>query len=115
MRLIANILRPEYMTDFVIETVDFVKSEALGTTLPFRHNQTRVKFADFVCRVLLLAEVPMPVVTVALVYLGRVRSCLHVRVDEWALEQVFMGALIIAAKVSVPFLSQRRGSIQKHS
>jgi hypothetical protein len=46
------------------------------------------------------AEVTTSIVLGALVYIHRARSCLQIAVDEWAHERVFLGALIVASKVS---------------
>jgi hypothetical protein len=52
--------------------------------------------------VLTRAEVEVPVVLASLVYLNRARAHLHIALEEWANERVFLGALITASKVSLP-------------
>jgi len=56
--------------------------------------------------VLTRAEVELPVVLATLVYLNRAKPHLHIALEEWANERVFLGALIVASKVS--FSSRRR-------
>jgi len=46
------------------------------------------------------AEVELPVVLATLVYLNRAKPHLHIALEEWANERVFLGALIAASKVS---------------
>ena len=46
------------------------------------------------------AEVEVPVVLATLVYLNRAKAHLHIALEEWANERVFLGALIAASKVS---------------
>lgn len=95
----------EYIADLVIETVDFVRGESLGVILPFRPLDARVEFAKFVSKILWSVGATMQVVVVALVYLDRARPFLCLSVEEWALERVFLGALITAAKVGLIFCS----------
>ncbi|KAJ7706839.1 hypothetical protein B0H17DRAFT_1325637 [Mycena rosella] len=90
----------EYVVDCVSETVDY----ALGrTTLaPSARGRTRspyhAKFTTFVSTVLARAEVTPPTVLTALVYVARARPHLSIALEEWALERVFLGALIAASK-----------------
>jgi hypothetical protein len=44
------------------------------------------------------AEVTMPTLLVALVYVQRAKPHLHIGLEQWALERVFLGALIVASK-----------------
>jgi hypothetical protein len=48
--------------------------------------------------VLTRAEVEVPVVLATLVYLNRAKAHLHIALEEWANERVFLGALIVASK-----------------
>jgi hypothetical protein len=45
------------------------------------------------------AEVEMPVILATLVYLNRAKPHLHIALEEWANERVFLGAIIVASKV----------------
>jgi hypothetical protein len=54
--------------------------------------------------VLTRAEVEVPVVLATLVYLNRAKAHLHIALEEWANERVFLGALIVASKVSIFFI-----------
>jgi hypothetical protein len=45
------------------------------------------------------AEVTMPTLLVTLVYVQRAKYHLHIGLEQWALERVFLGALIVASKV----------------
>ncbi|KAF5313554.1 hypothetical protein D9758_019117 [Tetrapyrgos nigripes] len=88
----------EYVVDCVADTVDF----AMGRT-PVRGRQTTrrpelAKFTNFVNTVLTRAEVTTPVVLATLVYIDRARPHLHIALEEWALERVFLGAIIVASK-----------------
>ncbi|EEB95689.1 hypothetical protein MPER_05300 [Moniliophthora perniciosa FA553] len=102
MQLIdIKINRPliEYVVDSVSETVDY----AMGRTCPPRgRSSTRrpelQKFTTFVTNVLSRAEVTTPVVLASLVYIDRAKPHLHIALEEWALERVFLGALITASK-----------------
>ena len=45
------------------------------------------------------AEVKVPVLLVALVYIDRAKPHLQIALEQWACERVFLGALIVANKV----------------
>ncbi|KAJ7772845.1 hypothetical protein DFH07DRAFT_145866 [Mycena maculata] len=85
----------EYIVDCVVETVDYGLER-----IPFSSPPTgaRPKFTAFVSTVLSRAEVSAPTVLTALVYVARARSYLLIAVEKLALERVFLGALIVAAK-----------------
>ncbi|KAH9079296.1 hypothetical protein EDB83DRAFT_2341837 [Lactarius deliciosus] len=55
-------------------------------------------FATMVNNVVTRAEVELPVVLATLVYLNRAKPHLHIALEEWANERVFLGALIVASK-----------------
>ncbi|KAJ7739555.1 hypothetical protein B0H16DRAFT_62863 [Mycena metata] len=87
----------DYVVECVAETVDF----AMGRTQPARGRPLSPyvqKFTPFVRTVLSRAEVPFPTVLTALVYIHRARPHLSIALEEWALERVFLGALIVASK-----------------
>lgn len=105
----------EHLIDSVIETVDF----ALNRPSPSSHS-TRGRsllrhpegsaFNVMVNNVLTRAEVEVPVVLATLVYLNRAKAHLHIALEEWANERVFLGALIVASKVSFPSSTSLDGS-----
>ncbi|KAJ6563718.1 hypothetical protein DFH09DRAFT_1035320 [Mycena vulgaris] len=88
----------DYVVDCVAETVD----HALGRTPTRGRAPTRSpyipKFTSFVRTVLSRAEVTAPTLLTALVYVFRARPHLSIAIEEWALERVFLGALIAASK-----------------
>jgi hypothetical protein len=57
------------------------------------------QFTDFVANMLERAEVTTPTLLVSLVYVQRAKPHLHIGLEQWALERVFLGALIVASKV----------------
>ena len=66
--------------------------------------------------VLIRAEVEVPVVLATLVYLNRAKAHLHIALEEWANERVFLGALIVASKVSsIPTTDPHLGSKRRDS
>ncbi|KAF9053175.1 hypothetical protein BJ165DRAFT_1400509 [Panaeolus papilionaceus] len=89
----------DYVVDTVAETVDF----AMGRPSTSRgrsaaRSQTLIKFTEFVSTVLSRAEVTMPTLLSTLVYVSRAKPHLHIGLEQWALERVFLGALIVASK-----------------
>ncbi|THH20904.1 hypothetical protein EW146_g567 [Bondarzewia mesenterica] len=99
----------EYLIDSVVETVDYAlgrpSHSGRGRSLS-RHFEGSA-FATCVNNVLERAEVEVPVVLASLVYLDRAKPHLHIALEEWANERVFLGALIVASKVSALLLSSR--------
>lgn len=98
----------DYMVDCVAETVDY----AMGRPSPSSSHRGRksrrseyTKFTTFVTNVITRAEVATPVYLAALVYIDRARPHLHIALEEWALERVFLGSLIVASKVCIPLAS----------
>ena len=64
-------------------------------------------FAKFATDVITRAEVTTPVLLATLVYVSRARPHLHITLEQWALERVFLGALICSNKVRPCSLRQR--------
>jgi hypothetical protein len=60
-------------------------------------------FTTFVTNVITRAELTTPVILASLVYIDRAKPHLHIALEEWALERVFLGAVIVASKVCFPF------------
>jgi hypothetical protein len=91
----------EYTIDRVVETVDYAMGRAAASSSRGRSATRRpehAKFTTFVSDVLTRAEVTMPTLLAALVYIDRARPHLHIGLEQWALERVFLGALIVASK-----------------
>ncbi len=72
-------------------------SHSRGRSMSRHHRHA--DFLNFVNNVLYKAEVKVPVLLVALVYIDRARPHLQIALEQWACERVFMGALILANKV----------------
>ncbi|KAJ6480799.1 hypothetical protein C8R47DRAFT_598356 [Mycena vitilis] len=105
MQLIDIKLDPhviDYVVDCVAETVDYAMGRtAPSSSIPPRSASTTnylPKFTSFVTTVLSRAEVTPPTLLVALAYTHRARPHLSIALEEWALERVFLGALIAASK-----------------
>lgn len=98
----------EYVVDSVVETVDFAMGRkpappsSRGKTTTRRPEHT--KFITFVTNVLSRAEVTTPTLLAALVYIDRAKPHLHIGLEQWALERVFLGSIIVASKVCFFFV-----------
>ena len=97
----ANLSSTATVIEECIETVD----HALGlptTSTPRSSARSlqEVEFATFVERVLRVAEVSLTDILITLVYLRRSRAHLSVDAEKWVLHRVFLGALVLAHKVS---------------
>ncbi|KAJ6459526.1 hypothetical protein C8R45DRAFT_552234 [Mycena sanguinolenta] len=83
--------------DYVVDRVSETVNVAFGRPLSSRSAHSR-KFTNFVTNVLSRAEVTPATLLVALVYIVRSQRHVSIAVEEWALERVFLGALILASK-----------------
>ncbi|KAJ7154171.1 hypothetical protein C8R46DRAFT_1006125 [Mycena filopes] len=94
----------DYVVECVVETVDYAMGRIPSVTNPMptrgRSPQSphTLKFTPFVQTVISRAEVTAATVLTALVYVARARPHLSIALEEWALERVFLGALITASK-----------------
>ncbi|KAF8801669.1 hypothetical protein BYT27DRAFT_7235654 [Phlegmacium glaucopus] len=92
----------EYVVDSVVETVDFAMGRKPAPPSSRGKNATRrpehTKFITFVTNVLTRAEVTTPTLLAALVYIDRAKPHLHIGLEQWALERVFLGSIIVASK-----------------
>ena len=98
---------PEYLVDAVVETVDFAMGRPSSSS-PRTRRPEHAKFTTFVKNVVERAEVTIQTILATLVYIDRAKPHLHIALEEWALERVFLGAIIVASKVSTlapPLLS----------
>ncbi|KAG6840199.1 hypothetical protein C0991_008255 [Blastosporella zonata] len=96
-----KITRPiiEYVVDCVVDTVDFAMgrpSSSRGRAVARRPEHA--KFTTFVTNIITRAEVTTPTLLASLVYIDRAKPHLHIALEEWALERVFLGAIIVASK-----------------
>ncbi|KAK7052061.1 cyclin N-terminal domain-containing protein [Favolaschia claudopus] len=82
-----------YVARSVIETVN----HAFDRPSTFR-SPASYKFPSFVSSIISRAEITPATLLVALVYITRSRRHLSIALEEWALERVFLGALIVASK-----------------
>ncbi|KAH6894898.1 hypothetical protein BKA70DRAFT_1319009, partial [Coprinopsis sp. MPI-PUGE-AT-0042] len=100
----------DFVVDQVIDTVDHAmnrpstllpaSSSSKATQFPSSRQRSPVqqKFSSFATTVITRAEIITPTLLLALVYIHRARPYLHIALEEWALERVFLGALIVASK-----------------
>jgi hypothetical protein len=93
----------DYVVDCVVDTVDYAMGRPASSSRR-RSAAPRpeyIKFINFVTDVITRAEITTPVVLASLVYMDRAKPHLHIALEEWALERVFLGAIIIASKVCI--------------
>ncbi|KAF8912213.1 hypothetical protein CPB84DRAFT_1841893 [Gymnopilus junonius] len=98
----ASLVDPALHSPELLELIDVkVSRQVIDYTIDtVIRNQApeHLKFTTFVTDVLTRAEVTMPTLLAALVYIDRARPHLHIGLEQWALERVFLGALIVASK-----------------
>ncbi|KAJ6597672.1 hypothetical protein DFH09DRAFT_1243924 [Mycena vulgaris] len=88
----------DYVVDCISETVDHALERTPSRGRAPTRSPYLPKFTTFVRTVLSRAEVAPPALLTALVYVFRARPHLSIAIEEWALERVFLGALIAASK-----------------
>jgi len=86
-----------YAVDVIVDTVDYALARPSTSRKAIRRPE-HIKFTEFVASMLERAEVTMPTLLVTLVYIQRAKYHLHIGLEQWALERVFLGALIVASK-----------------
>lgn len=74
----------------------------------------RTSFAEFATRVIQRSQVTLPIILVALVYIEHARPHLFIELEQWACERIFLGALVVASKVSVDFAVGRGAILLMH-
>jgi hypothetical protein len=91
----------EYVVDNVVDTVDYAMGRPSTSTRGRNASRSprHIEFTKFVTNVLTRAEVSVPVVLASLVYVDRAKPHLHIALEEWACERVFLGAVMLASKV----------------
>ncbi|KAF8646943.1 hypothetical protein AX16_007035 [Volvariella volvacea WC 439] len=90
----------DYVVECVVETVDYAMNRPTSSSLygkVAKRPELR-KFVEFATNVITRAEVSAPTLLTALVYIDRAKPHLHIALEEWALERVFLGAIIVASK-----------------
>lgn len=100
----------DYLATTVSEAVDIGLGRRPSTSSRGRKRlriERHPKFSAFITNVIEKASITMPVILTSLVYLERSKPHLYIGVNEWALERVFLGALIVASKVSLICPSNR--------
>lgn len=80
-----------------VDAVDFAMRRPSTSTPSGVHKYA--PFTEFVSNILFRSEVKIPVVLAALTYIARAKRNLSIALEQWACERVFLGALILAAKV----------------
>jgi hypothetical protein len=98
LKLIPPVI--DYVVDAVVDTVDYAigrPSTSTPRASPSR-NPKHAAFTTFVTNVLERAEVSISVVLASLVYIDRAKPHLHIKLEEWACERVFLGAVMLASK-----------------
>ncbi|KAK2466629.1 hypothetical protein APHAL10511_000887 [Amanita phalloides] len=90
----------DYVVDSVSECVDYALGRPASGSRgrPHARRPELHKFTTFVTNVITRAEITTSTLLATLVYIDRARPHLHIALEEWALERVFLGALIVAAK-----------------
>ncbi|KAL4250014.1 Cyclin PHO80-like protein [Abortiporus biennis] len=90
------------LVDYIVECIRDTVQTALGCAAPvhpqFLYNLERNNLAKFMTRIIYKANIQVPTLLVALVYISRSKHYLHMIADKWANERVFLGALIVAYK-----------------
>ncbi|KAJ3870904.1 hypothetical protein F5051DRAFT_315472, partial [Lentinula edodes] len=96
----------DYVVDCAADVVDFAQGRpTLSVCQRISRRTGLAKFTKFVTNVLTRSEVTTPIILSSLVYINRAMPHLYVVQEEWALERVFLGALIVASKARIAYLN----------
>ncbi|KAJ6494905.1 hypothetical protein C8R47DRAFT_974563 [Mycena vitilis] len=98
LRQLVHLAVSRRVVAYIVHCVFHTVQHALAQHLKFTPSHSLRRFTQFVENVLCLAEIRAPTVLVALAYIARARPHLSIATAEWALERVFLGALIVASK-----------------
>ncbi|KAK7436557.1 hypothetical protein VKT23_019111 [Stygiomarasmius scandens] len=93
----SGILVSAPLIDSLVDCTFDVVYYAINTNMVHKRSE-RARFTLFVKSVLRKAEVTNPVAFVATVYINRIKFCIQIAQEEFALERVFLGALVVASK-----------------
>ena len=93
----------DHLVDATIDVVNHGlghRSTSQRGRLPDRNN-SNFKFRGFVHSVICRAQCTVATLLVAAIYIARAKPYITIAKPEWALERVFLGALVCATKVRV--------------
>ena len=93
----------EYAVHTTLDTVDYALGREPSSSLDRTPHYCKKKhggFAQFVWRMICTSRVSVAVVLVALIYIKRAKPHLRITAERWACERIFVGALVLAGKVS---------------
>ena len=99
----THIHQSEYAVHTTLETVDYALGREPSSSLDRTPRYCKKKhggFAQFVWRMICTSRVSAAVVLVALIYINRAKPHLRITTERWACERIFVGALVLAGKVS---------------
>lgn len=101
---LINLPLSRCIVDHLVDATIDVVNHGLGHRpsprgrLPDRNN-SNFKFRHFVHSVICRAQCTVPTLLVAAIYITRAKPYITIAKPEWALERVFLGALVCATKV----------------
>ncbi|KAI0790835.1 hypothetical protein C8Q75DRAFT_877279 [Abortiporus biennis] len=88
-----------YVVDCVVDTVHTALIQSGATSCrPHIRDSQRTKLLDFLDRIVYKADIKVPVLLVALVYIERAKPNLQITTEQWAYERVCLGAIMLAYK-----------------
>lgn len=97
-----------FRVDYLVELTIDVVNHGLGRPPNKRgrsasRNIFHTKFHNFVDNLVHRAQVTVPMLLVTAAYITRARPFISIARPDWAFERVFLGALIVATKVSLSY------------
>ena len=100
----------EHLVRCTTDAVDYAMGRGSSSDIRGRRSPRsplRTNFAEFAIGVIQKSQVTLPIILVALVYIERSRPHLFIELEQWACERIFLGALVVASKVSLDPSSER--------
>ncbi|KAJ6609632.1 hypothetical protein B0H10DRAFT_1813275 [Mycena sp. CBHHK59/15] len=94
---LINLKLSKHMIGYIVQCVGDAVEYAIQQPLPLK-SRRMTNFEALVSRVLHSAEVEIATVLVTVAYVTRAKEHLQITLEHWALERLFLGALVVASK-----------------
>ncbi|KAF8906674.1 hypothetical protein CPB85DRAFT_868251 [Mucidula mucida] len=96
----------DYCVNRILDAVEFAMGYSpppfvRGRTLRRRHRHHQL--TSFVAHTLSRAQVSMPVILTAMVYMDRIKTRIHISGHDYMPERLFIGAIIVASRSDIVY------------
>ena len=106
---LTKLITTGYVARVAVDAITYAMEHSSTSSRNGSARKEKIQFDPFLVfasNVIHRSEVKIPAMLVSLVYIKRAKQHLFIQSPEWACERVFLGALILANKVSVDFTAR---------